>query len=204
MGYTHYFYREKDIDLEVMKKISSDLKKVLPEIDKGGIILAGGDGSGSPVINNNEIIFNGLENCGHKQEELGITWPSDTAGGLANTWQENPKNGKWFAGALLEKRACGGNCSHETLYFPRMLPIKNYHSKDDSGKYFEFCKTAFKPYDIAVTAFFIIAKYHLKTEIDVRSDGNDKDWFDAKMLCQSVLGYGFEFNINGTGSLIAD
>ena len=54
-------------------------------------------------------------------------------------------------------------------------------------------KTARKPYDLAVTACLIIAKHHLKDEIEVSSDGERIEWAPAILLCQDVLGYGVDF-----------
>ena len=60
---------------------------------------------------------------------------------------------------------------------------------------FNFCKTACKPYDIAVTACLVIAKNHLGDDIRVSSDGELKDWKSAIGLCQEVLGYGDNFKL---------
>lgn len=40
---------------------------------------------------------------------------------------------------------------------------------------FNFCKTARKPYDLAVCLLLLCAKYHFKS-MDVSSDGNTEDW----------------------------
>lgn len=57
---------------------------------------------------------------------------------------------------------------------------------------FEFCKTARKPYDIAVCSALIIAKRHFGDAIEVSSDGDnaDSEWLVAKALCIKELGYG--------------
>lgn len=44
-------------------------------------------------------------------------------------------------------------------------------------KGFNFCKTAQKPYDIAVVACLIILQHYLKDAIEVSSDGDATDWF---------------------------
>jgi len=54
--------------------------------------------------------------------------------------------------------------SHETFYFSRI-----------DGNGFYFCKTAEKPYDLAVTSFLIIAKHYLKDSLSFDSDGLDED-----------------------------
>ena len=71
-----------------------------------------------------------------------------------------------------------------------------YEDKDKVGKYFGCCKTAFRPYDVAVTAFLVIAKHYLGDKIIVHSDGEMDGWKDAMNLCQDVLGYGKSFRLD--------
>jgi len=107
--------------------------------------------------------------------------------------------GSWFAGVVLNQRTCDGDCSYETFYFPRVLPERYApvcHDRRHVGKYFQSCKTAFRPYDLAVTAFLIIAKHHLGERMLVKSDGTIAHWMDAVKLCQNVLGYGFDFELS--------
>ncbi|MDE2026908.1 MAG: hypothetical protein KGJ11_00025 [Candidatus Omnitrophica bacterium] len=196
-----------------MHLILEDFLKILPELEKH-IDLAGGNGFNEPILSFDEITFNGRTKCGHEEHDLGITWPSENAGGVAVPYQENAADGSWFAGATLQKRMCDGDCSHETFYFPRIQPSDSYTidkisyiDKDGNpvyndpaivGLYFDFCKTAFKPYDLAVITILIIAKRHLKDFIFVSSDGQDSHWFDGKMFCQVSLGYGLDFFIDST------
>lgn len=158
--------------------------------------LAGGDGKGTPIVSYNKICFNGCEKCGHPQDDLGITWPSDDAGGVANPFKEDAHKGDWFAGAQLQKRTCGGDCSHETMLFERVRTLDAYDKPNKKGLYFDFCKTAFKPYDLAVIALLIIAKHYLQNKIKVHSDGTEEQWFDGKLLCQQELGYGLDFKLD--------
>lgn len=202
MGFTHYWRREEKVDYNIMKKIVDDFKQLLPEINKAGIALACGDGKGDPVIDYNDICFNGATNCGHRNNEsVVIPYPSEDAGGIADNWQEDVIVGASYAGAMLEKRTCNGNCSYEPFSFPKILqpepwkPLRN-------GKAFKFCKTAFRPYDIVVTAFLVIAKHYLDDKIEVSSEAKDVHWFDGKMLCQSILGYGLQYQINDEGELL--
>jgi len=213
MGYTHYWYREKTIDKATFKKIVDDFKKVLPVILDLGIKLADGHGEGKPIINDNEIIFNGDAHCGHKQFDLGITWPAKKAKGTCQA--NDPKHaikGSWFAGAKLNSRCCGGDCSHETFYFPRDLgkdahPLPRLMYKDSNGndveresnevgKYFGFTKTAYKPYDLAVNIALIIIKHYLGDKVVVASDGELEHWSDSIEITQTILGYGKDFKID--------
>lgn len=178
-----------------MKQIVDDFNKIVIAINPY-VDLAGGSGAGTPIISYNKICFNGREKCGHPKEDLGITWPSDDAGGIANPYKENVEAGSWFAGAQLQKRSCGGDCSHETMLFERIKTLEEWEKQKENGLYFDFCKTAFKPYDLAVIALLIIAKYYLKDKIEVSSDGTEGQWFDGKLLCQQELGYGLDFKLN--------
>ena len=103
--------------------------------------------------------------------------------------------GVWFAGLQLNTRTCDGDCSHESFCLPRVLTLDEWR-KPERGKYFEFCKTAYKPYDLAVTACLIIAKHHLGGAIFVKSDGELDAWKDSMALCQKMLGYGEDFKLD--------
>ena len=169
---------------------------MIPVLSKLNVPLAGGDGEGEPVVNMNEIRFNGPHNCGHpKNSEITIPWPSKTAGGVAK-YGENERAGNWFAGAVIDKRCCDGDCSYETFFFPRVHPdeFKQYHEKR-KDLIFDFCKTAYRPYDLAVNVFLVIAKHRLRDNIIISSDGEMIHWQEAMMYCQINLGYGLEFKL---------
>ena len=63
----------------------------------------------------------------------------------------------------------------------------------DTG--FQFCKTAFKPYDPVVVACLIALKHTLGGSVTVSSDGRQEDWAEGMELCQEVLGYGGDFKL---------
>jgi hypothetical protein len=67
-----------------------------------------------------------------------------------------------------------GANSHETFFV----------SAD--GVDFNFCKTAQKPYDTAVTASLILAKKVFGDNIKVSSDGDWSDWESGQLLYESV------------------
>jgi hypothetical protein len=106
--------------------------------------------------------------------------------------------GKWFAGATLNTRVCDGDCSHETFKLAQAMGTSHMGLSRTlkNGKYFDFCKTAYKPYDLAVNVVLIIAKHYLGSRILVMSDGESKDWQDGRMLCQRFLGYGSDFRLD--------
>ena len=103
--------------------------------------------------------------------------------------------GTWFAGCHLKTRTCGGDCSHESFVLPQKFKAEKWQ-KPENGLFFSFCKTAYKPYDLAVNCALIIAQHHLGDEIAVSSDGDIAQWSDAMQLCQNVVGYGNEFKLS--------
>ena len=181
MGYTHYWDRPQEIDAETYAAITQDIAKILQLCQDQGIPLGDALGVGTPEITATTLGFNGLEHCGHPQASFGIAWPADHAQGAKDF---SVPVGQWFCGALLETRTCGGDCSHESFRFDRVA---------DST--FAFCKTAFKPYDIAVTAALIAIQHHLPT-VRITSDGNDNDWADGRMVCMIACGYGEDFRLD--------
>jgi hypothetical protein len=122
-------------------------------------------------------------------------------------------SGTWFAGLKLKKRSCGGDCSHETFALPLAIekedwqkPIEKigyydqngnpvYNDPEKVGLYFNCCKTAYKPYDLAVIICLIIAKHHLDKDILISSDGDLDQWQDGMLICQKILGYGLDFRL---------
>ncbi|MEM4449349.1 MAG: hypothetical protein QXQ33_00795 [Nitrososphaerota archaeon] len=190
MGYTHYWYRVKHIPLSTFKRIVDDFKKLLPYFNDFEIKLAGPDGTGEPIINYDEVAFNGKTDCGHpKNEHIIIPWPDEQIiPGVAPS-PSAAVNGQWIGGVVLKQRCCNGDCSYESFFFPR-IERDNSLLVDKAGKYyFGSCKTAFRPYDIAVTSFLVIAKKHLKNDIIVESDGEPQHWNEAFWFCKTILKY---------------
>ena len=231
MGYTHYYLVAPEFDPAAFGRVAADFKKMVAPLKHLGVVLADGMGENYPTISPTEICFNGKRDCGHEKRDLGITWPAESASGIAKngvdtTLQEITKS-TWFAGASLKTRACGGDCSHEAFSLSQKLettmerydgstyelePQGEYRSfrnqdgtrdrnpANEVGKYFEFTKTAYKPYDLAVTVALVIAKHHLKEQIVIRSDGNMENWHEAMQLCHHFLGYGMGFCIEKNGA----
>jgi hypothetical protein len=190
MGYTHYWRIQPEVPGDKFDAIVADFKELLPALEAVmGVKLAGLRGKGKPKITKDVIAFNGPANCSHKKADLGITWPAKDARGVAKVGGAVVAGG-WFAGAQLGSRACGGDCSHESMVIERIYPKRDDLHPEDALK-FNFCKTAYKPYDLAVTALLIIAKHHLNHNILVSSDGQPKDWLDARRIVKHQLGHTF-------------
>jgi len=89
-----------------------------------------------------------------------------------------------------------GELSHETFCLERVTDTTGFTQRDDDGLIFKFCKTAQKPYDIAVCSALIIAKKHFGKSIMISSDGDNEEWQESKALCQKILGYGDNLNMD--------
>lgn len=203
MGYTHYWYKDPVLNQDNFNKVVADFEKMIPIIEHLGVKIADGFGEGKPIITTKEICFNGPSKCGHQERDLGITWPSDNAQGVAKLDMQHRLGNEtkaniestWFAGYKLNTRTCGGDCSHETFMLEQQI-TPSEHRQAKEGKYFDCTKTAYKPYDLAVNVCLIIAKHHLKSQIIIHSDGELEQWKDAIELCEHFLGYGSELNLN--------
>ena len=235
MEYTHYYYISPEFDAEKFKRVAIDFKKMITPMKHLGVVLADGAGENYPTISPTEIRFNGLEKCGHTKRDLGITWPSKSASGISqndtHTILADITNSNWFAGAHLETRVCGGDCSHETFSLEQKLEtswtneddtittlepqgeFRGYTNQDRTqdknpqnqiGKHFNCTKTAYKPYDLAVTVCLVIAKHHLGEDILIHSDGSMENWHEAMMLCHHFLGYGKGFSLDDEDSIPLD
>lgn len=72
-----------------------------------------------------------------------------------------------------------GTEAHETFYLS---------AEELSEKSFGFCKTAYKPYDIAVVASLIRLSFHTDGAINIKSDGGEEEWNDGMLLCKKIFG----------------
>lgn len=195
MGYSHYWYRDQELNQVSFGSVVQDFKKILPALEHLGIKLANGLGKNQPVINYEQIWFNGLENCGHTKRELGITWPSKNAHGVASGYKQNFSivDESWFAGLVINSRVCSGSCAYEMFSLDRVI---KHESSYEGNKVFSCTKTNYYPYDLAVNVCLIIAKHHLKNQILVLSDGQHEQWKDAIQICDHFLGYGLDFEFD--------
>lgn len=202
MGYTHYWYRKLEYSQEQMHSLAEDFGKIVLTLDSMGVRLADGLGEGVPEITDKDIRFNGLSACGHPENSaVSIPWPTQNASGVIDG--RGQVAGGWFAGAMLDSRCCDGDCSYETFSFPREMGKTFLQSLERDGRkdlFFECCKTAYRPYDLAVTAFLVIAKHHLKDDIAVASDGELIHWIEAIELCRIYLGYEETYDFTGRDS----
>ena len=177
MGYTHSWNRPQIIEPTTFNAIGKDLLTLLPALEAAGAPLANAYGREEPEIGPGFIGFNGVACCGHaRNSDIQVPWPARDAHGIGDNAG---------IGGTLPYRTCNGDCSYESVWFER---CQETEASDESAE--GFCKTAFRPYDVAVTAFLVIARHHLGPRFKVQTDGEGCHWADAFALCQAVLGYG--------------
>lgn len=79
-----------------------------------------------------------------------------------------------------------GEDGHETFYITRnRKPLEEWQTKDQLG--WDFCKTARKPYDLAVTACLAYLAAMESKPWRVSSDGDGRDWIDGVELARRVV-----------------
>src|SRR6266700_6280343 len=82
MGYTHYWHRPGVIAQNSFHTIRSDFEQLVLPLADAGVELAGGRGEGPPEITDELIRFNGVEQCGHSNNEDIVPYPSEDAEGI--------------------------------------------------------------------------------------------------------------------------
>jgi hypothetical protein len=88
-----------------------------------------------------------------------------------------------------------GYSAHSSKYGGLMFNGARFNAHEDficrehfsQNEHFNFCKTAYKPYDIAVVACLAILKYRLGDSVEISSDGNYKDFEKGTALAAKVL-----------------
>ncbi len=174
MAYTHYWRVAPELDPAAFARIAADFEDMAAPIEHLGVDLAGGDGQGGPVIRGGQggqVLFNGRSR--------------------RRVHPHEPPRPGTAAGCILESD-CDGDLSYETFALAQKTDVSDPR-RLDNGRIFRFCKTARRPYDIAVKVCLIIADRHLGDAISIGSDGGMDDWQDAMLLCQHFLGYGAGF-----------
>lgn len=88
----------------------------------------------------------------------------------------------------------GAGLAHETFWLPRVAYGEPAVARLGDGiaviGHWHFCKTARKPYDLAVCAALLVAKVHVGLQFAVNSDGDEDEesWPHARDLVARVLG----------------
>jgi hypothetical protein len=197
MGFTHGWKRPLLIPEGAFAAAALDCGCVLGACRAMGVALAGPLGVGEPVVRFDAVALNGLGRCGHpKDDGLGIVEPAADATGIAGPF-EDVVVGEWLGGAVLRARKCPGTCSCDTFRVDRRFAWPGPREPAD-GLYTHGCKTAFRPYDLAVTSCLIVFQHHLgERQFPVVCSTVSGHWDDARRLVQETLAYGGDFRVSG-------
>ena len=84
---------------------------------------------------------------------------------------------------------------YEAFYIDRVFSLNAGDTPDELGRYFDFCKTERRPYDLAVQCCLIVLKHYFGDQFKVTSDGTAEDWAQARERCQVALGFGQDFTL---------
>ena len=85
-----------------------------------------------------------------------------------------------------------GNQGHETFVLFKKKPKQEAwqrNSPPNDNKYFYFCKTAHKPYDVAVGLVLLIVNKHAKEVLEIISDGDwECEWDVIRQSYNKIFG----------------
>ena len=140
------------------------------------------------AVLNAEKFEKAVEDCNLVCEEL------DTK--IQYEWDE-PKS-PVFGAKQIRFNGVGEDDGYETFNILQKFKSPSWRKDEDAKKrlVFNFCKTANKPYDINVTCCLVVFKHHFGDDFEVRSDGESKDWQEARDKCEKILGYGADFKLD--------
>jgi hypothetical protein len=195
MGYTHYWERQRILPLPQFVTAVEDCRRLCVALD---IPLGDAQGKGEPTFTATEICFNGHVDSGRLtsgQKAPGLVWPHRDAHGVAVVGEADAVVGRWNAGPAIRARVLGpsGDGSFETFHIERVHHPR--HPQDQAtGWSSNFCKTNYRPYDLCVQGCLIVLSHHCGNKhFRVSSDGNSRDWNDARDAAQHILGYGIDW-----------
>lgn len=107
---------------------------------------------------------------------------------LALAWEEaiayeddEPDHAPEFATDRIHFNGVGDD-GHETFYLSSVYDAYPGQKPWGDGRWFEFCKTAFKPYDALVCACLIAFRVRFGDTVQVTSDGDWDEWQDGRTL----------------------
>ena len=129
------------------------------------------------------IALRGGQSKAYPNPAIRLPWPKNAASGIGSN--------QGITSGSLPFRCCNGDCSYESLWWEPCVPEERAEG-ERAGKLTE---TAFRPYDLAVNAFLLIAKHHLGSELSVSTDREGAQWKDASELSKRELGYSAEAKI---------
>jgi hypothetical protein len=152
MGYTHYLTQRKNITALDWQDMQAAFVRIMAKAKQEGLQLCGPDGTGSPEFGSDCLAFNGDESqdCSYDHTSS-------------------------YNGRVTRIEQCG---AHESFVIERKLQRDEREYSTEKGKLIKwtFCKTAEKPYDVAVTAIGCYLETMWPQYFEFSSDGGADDW----------------------------
>lgn len=198
MGFLQGWRRPKSIERSTFEAIVEDFRKLVGPLRTMGVKLGDTWGQGEPVLNEECVSFNGLANCGCTPVKNPLV--EHLMGRLLDNYVTAPSLQVAAQRTLVEhgfeysedhfdidwaQRRCPGCCTYESFHFPR-----EQRTRENLAYLSDAVKTNRRPYDLAVSAFLLVAKKHIGHGFEIHSGGRDAWWDEPRELCQRVLGYG--------------
>lgn len=166
MGYSHSWTRPYVIDSKVYENMRNDFIRLLDILPKS-----------YPVQNHFygvPLIIKGWDG----KVELDLSDPE--------LFKFNGDRSTYVALTMFDELEIK-QLSHDTFSFNRKK--HRLASEDDKTQLSAFCKTALKPYDLAVCGCLLIAKYYLQADFSFDTAGNiytDYNWPEARRLVRQL------------------
>jgi hypothetical protein len=101
-----------------------------------------------------------------------------------------PNSGPRVNGSVIQFNGVGED-GHETFIVSRKMPeAKPWMLSHDLGESFDFCKTARKPYDLAVCLTLLACVRHAPNSVRISSDGDweEPEWVEARTSFKELFG----------------
>lgn len=163
MGYTHYWVQSRSFTPEEWEAIRTATNAVIAS--QTGRETLGDDA----LANDDEIHLNGIGDDQH--EPFHITRQlvplSPQQQSMRDTIKKKTANPVDPFEIELKRMYCGG--------------------PDEAPHTYNFCKTAGKPYDAAVTAVLSIVNHYAAAVFAISSDGEAQDWADGIRLASGAI-----------------
>tara|TARA_Y100000310_G_scaffold118012_1_gene116738 strand:+ start:916 stop:1515 length:600 start_codon:yes stop_codon:yes gene_type:complete len=180
MGYSHYYHVNSYYDKQSWDNLVKDVKKLLEINCKGSEYKM--NSTDDSVCTLGDLI---------ERRSTGDSITSSVTGG----YYRLDKDEISFNGV--------GENAHEQFQLYQRMPPDVFERHEELAKahsrltglpqlrtpFFEFTKTAHKPYDLVVCCCLLLAKKHLRDDIVVTSDGSWDEWQDAMKIIVNDFGY---------------
>lgn len=147
MGYTHYFTQTQTVDIPLWQNFGQHLTLLYRHYQANPI--------------------SAKQICGGYLDEVIVL--CDGGGELTLT----PETLFLDEDTLCFNGEASRELDHETFVIHRQMP--DGHGRSDTG-YWDFCKTAYKPYDVFVTAALLLLHNLCTGCFSVGSDGDAHEW----------------------------